>query len=250
MSRASRWIKIYEQMLDSDVWMDEEPFNYRDAFIHVLISANWKPGVSRQNGHVININRGQWLTSIRKLGSIFHWDKRRVYKWLKYMETTNMITSENVEFGTLLTVVNYDKFQGGGDTPTHEVTHTPAHEVTYEDAHIDTHEDAHEDTYTPTHTPAHEVTPRSYKEEYKKETEDRNASINAREAGSGPEAVPAQSVGAGAAGSDPDQADDDDDDEWHDPEEMLEWDFIHACRKTSLTSPEASAQDGSKPETK
>ena len=68
---------------------------------------------------------------IRKLGVTFRWDKHKVYKWLEFMKESGMLTSENVVFGTLLTVVNYDKYQSDTDT----VAHTPAHEDTHEAAH-------------------------------------------------------------------------------------------------------------------
>lgn len=153
MSRPG-WIKIWNQTLDSDFWTIDQAFSYRDAFIHVLLSANYKQGITNRNGHTMTIQRGQWLTSIRKLGAAFRWDKHKVYQWLKFMETCGMITSQSVQFGTLLTVVNYDKYQNGADT----VTHTPAHE--------DTHTDAHEVT--------HKVTPRSKKEDGRKQKEEVN----------------------------------------------------------------------------
>lgn len=148
----SGWIKLYRQTLDSDIWLIDHTFSYRDAFIHVLLSANWTKGITMKNGHVHEVQRGQLLTSIRKLGATFHWDKHKVYQWLKFMTATGMITSESVGFGTVLTVVNYDKYQGYEDTP----THTPTHEV------------AHEDT----HTPTHEVTPRYKNKEDRTQKED------------------------------------------------------------------------------
>lgn len=120
------WVALHRQTLESDFWMIEQPFSYRDAFVHVLIAANWKDGVSHKNGHTIRIHRGQLLTSIRKLGAKFFWDKNKVYKWLEFMAETGMITTENVGFGTVLTIVNYDKYQ----IVTDKAAHTPADTVT------------------------------------------------------------------------------------------------------------------------
>ena len=121
------WVKLYNQTLDSDFWIDPEPFSLRDAFIHILISANWRQGVSRRNGHKIIVKRGQFLTSIRKLMITFHWSKNRVYRWLKAMEDFDMVHAENLGFGTLLTVVNYDKFQVCPDTDGHTDGHEGGH---------------------------------------------------------------------------------------------------------------------------
>ena len=124
------WIKLHKELLDSDIWNIEEPFTYRSAFIHVLLSANWKDGVFSHQGHIIKVKRGQWLTSIYKLASTFKWDRKKVYKWLKYMEAAGMITTESYNFGTTLTVVNYDKYQGDGSTPTTTPTTTVTPTVT------------------------------------------------------------------------------------------------------------------------
>lgn len=159
MSRPG-WIKLYNQTLDSDFWIDaDEPFDWRSAFIHILLSANWKKGVSRRSGHIITIERGQLLTSIRKLGAIFRWDKHKVYQWLKYMDAADMIRSESVGFGTVLTVVNYDKYQNDTDTVAHTPTHTPAD--------------------TAAHTVTHEVAPRSKTIDIRQQTEDSKSPAHA-----------------------------------------------------------------------
>lgn len=194
MSRPG-WIKLFNQMLDSDIWMIDQPFSYRDAFIHVLLSANWRPGITNRNGHTLQVKRGQWLTSIRKLGATFHWDKHKVYKWLEFMSDAGIVTSESVGFGTLLTVVNYEKFQNDGDT----VTHTPTHEV----------------AHTPTHTVTHEVAPRSKTKDIRQQTED-NISACAEE----------------PAAPDPE---DDDDEGWMSPEEAIRlWESTHSDAKMPL----------------
>jgi hypothetical protein len=109
------WVKLYKQTLDSDFWNSIEPFTARSAFIHVLLSANWKDGKIYHDGKTVTIKRGQWLTSIRKLSETFHWGIRRVYRWLDMMEKFGMITRENLKFATLLTVVNYSKYQDYGN---------------------------------------------------------------------------------------------------------------------------------------
>jgi len=136
MSRPG-WLKLYNQTLDSDFWIDPAPFSHRDAFIHVLIAANWRKGITRRSGQKIIVNRGQWLTSIRKLMDTFHWSKNRVYRWLETMRDYEMIQSESVGFGTLLTVVNYDKYQICQDTYGHTDGHT--------DGDIPGHTDGHKD---------------------------------------------------------------------------------------------------------
>ena len=118
------WIKLYTQTLESEFWDTGEAFDYQHAFLHILLKANWKPGTFHKSGHTAHIQRGQCLTSIRNLGAAFHWDPHKVYKWLNFMEELGMLKAESLGFGTLLTVVNYDKFQCDAYTPSNEVSNT------------------------------------------------------------------------------------------------------------------------------
>ena len=138
------WLKLYNRTLDSEFWTSsDEPFDWRSAFIHVLLSANWRQGISRKNGHMITIERGQWLTSIRNLMATFRWSRKRVENWLKGMDTYGMMTHKSVGFGTVLTVVNYDKFQSDGATVEHTEEHTAEHKTGHMDSHTVEHTEEH-----------------------------------------------------------------------------------------------------------
>ena len=159
------WLKLYNRTLDSEFWTNsDEPFDWRSAFIHVLLSANWKQGISRKNGHMITIERGQWLTSIRNLMATFRWSRKRVENWLKGMDTYGMLTHKSVGFGTVLTVVNYDKFQSDGATVEHTEEHTEEHTAEHKTGHMDSH--------TVEHTEEHMTDPRSKTTDYRQQTTD------------------------------------------------------------------------------
>lgn len=114
MTVKTGWIKLYCQTLDSEFWDTGDPFDYQHAFMHVLLSANWKTGRMLVNGKVFTIKRGQWMTSTVKLAARFHWSRNKVTRWLKIMHEFGMLDSEQTGFGTLITVVNYSKYQGDG----------------------------------------------------------------------------------------------------------------------------------------
>ncbi len=126
MTAKPNWVKLYRQTLESEFWDTGDAFDYQHAFLHILLKANWKPSVFCKDGHTARVERGQYLTSIRNLGHTFHWDPHKVYKWLRFMANLNMITSESLGFGTLLTVVAYDKFQNDAYTVSNEVSNTPS----------------------------------------------------------------------------------------------------------------------------
>lgn len=110
--RTPGWIKLYRQILESSFWLEDMPYDLRSAFIHVLCSANWSPAIFHpRNSHVITIKRGQLFTSTRKLMSTFHRSSEWVRNWYKTMEDHGMLTVEPHTTGTLLTIVNYGKYQ-------------------------------------------------------------------------------------------------------------------------------------------
>lgn len=166
------WLKLYNRTLDSEFWTSsDEPFDWRSAFIHVLLSANWRQGISRKNGHMITIERGQWLTSIRSLMATFRWSRKRVENWLEGMDTYGMLTHKSVGFGTVLTVVNYDKFQSDGATVEHTEEHTVEHTAEHKTGHTDSH--------TVEHTEEHMTDPRSKTTDYRQQTTDSKSPADA-----------------------------------------------------------------------
>ena len=218
MSSRSGWIKLHYQTLDSDFWDMGEPFDYPHAFLHVLLSANWKPGKMLCNGRVVSINRGQWMTSTVKLAKTFHWSREKVCRWLKIMKEYGMLESSATGLGTLITIVNYDKFQSDGLL-------LPTGVETGGKTGVETG-----------------VETQYKKEEYRPQTEDPSSSIFASPA---PEARSADPP-AGAAAEVPTEMyndDDDDDDDGivvHSLEEFhAVWDAIHSQKTTPSTSPES-----------
>ncbi|NMD72794.1 hypothetical protein HHO41_21465 [Bacillus sp. DNRA2] len=51
------------------------------------------------------------MTSIRKLGAQFQWSNDKVYRFLDALEADNMIIRQPNTYYTLITIVNYDKYQ-------------------------------------------------------------------------------------------------------------------------------------------
>ena len=70
------WICLHRKILESDVWMDdEEPFDKRSAWVDLLLMANHKENSMIFDGHKLVVERGQIVTSVRKLSSRWRWSK-------------------------------------------------------------------------------------------------------------------------------------------------------------------------------
>ena len=122
------WIKIHRQIQECDIWDNEEPFDYRSAWIDLLLLANHRDKETIFDGKPLTVGRGQRITSIRKLADRWNWSRDRVSRYLNLLEKLGMIERESDNRKTLLTIVNYEVFQGTADS--NEDTHKDTHKAT------------------------------------------------------------------------------------------------------------------------
>ena len=101
------WVKSYRDEIYDDLWNLPEPYDSRSAYEYVKRRANFADHTTIYNGRTVTIKRGQLITSIRKLGDIFHWKKDKVRTWLERMKKLNKLEVEPDSGWTLLTVVRY-----------------------------------------------------------------------------------------------------------------------------------------------
>lgn len=102
------WIKLYRQIQESDFWNNDEPFDYRSAFIDLILLANHKNGTAFDK---VKISKGQYLTSIRKLIAKWHWHHRKVKRFLDLLECEGMANIQYEKMYLIITICNYNKYQ-------------------------------------------------------------------------------------------------------------------------------------------
>lgn len=110
------WIKLHRKIQDSWLWEEKEPYDKRSAWVDLLLSVNHADKKLLFNGEVITVERGQLLTSIRSLSGRWQWSINKVYRFLKLLEGDGMLLRDSDSSRTLLTVVNYEIYQGAGYT--------------------------------------------------------------------------------------------------------------------------------------
>ena len=127
------WIKVYRKIRDTAVWNNNEPFDYRSAWIDLIMEANVKPNTFIYKGQTITVKRGEYYTSVRKLSNRWHWSKDKVNRFLKVLIKLDMVRKhKDIKCATLLTIVNYSDYQNVADSN--------------KDRHKDTHKDSDKDT--------------------------------------------------------------------------------------------------------
>ena len=110
------WICLHRKIQESDIWTDEEPFDKRSAWVDLLLLANHKDNSMIFDGHKLVVERGQIVTSVRKLSLRWNRSVKWTLKVLRLFEELEMIEKKSDNKKTLLTIVNYGLYQDGGYT--------------------------------------------------------------------------------------------------------------------------------------
>lgn len=109
------WIKLNRQIQEHWIWRDK-PFNKSAAWIDLILLANHESQKVNLREGLVTIKRGQFITGIDKLAQRWGWSRGKVYRFLKLLESEQMLKRKANTYGTLLTIVNYGKFQGERNT--------------------------------------------------------------------------------------------------------------------------------------
>lgn len=114
-NKKTGFISVFRSLQDHWLWESDEPFDIRSAWIDLLMSVNHKENKIQVGRSVVTIHAGQMWTSYVKLARRWHWDRKRVYRYIKMLISDGMIRVDGTPNGTLLTVVNYSKFAYQGN---------------------------------------------------------------------------------------------------------------------------------------
>lgn len=105
------WNKIYRSIQDHWIWTCE-PFSRGQAWIDLLLMVNHKTNKIMINGTLEVVERGQRVTSIRKLADRWTWSTKKVTHFLEQLVKDKMIEYISDTSKTVITILNYDKYQG------------------------------------------------------------------------------------------------------------------------------------------
>ena len=135
------WIKLHRKIRGHCLFREKRPFSHFEAWIDLLLRAQYEPTKQLMNGKIMTIGRGQLLTSQVELAAQWHRHREWVKKTLLLLKSDFAIdfeTSRGSGIGfTLITIRNYDLYQNQSDNeptlePTLETTLEPTLERTLE----------------------------------------------------------------------------------------------------------------------
>ena len=105
------WIKLYRQLHDCWIWKGKEPFDKRSAWVDLLLLAMHNDKKMLIDNEIVVIKRGSFMTSIVKLSARWAWSRGKVMRYLKLLESEQMLNTKRTPKGTLITIVKYDDYQ-------------------------------------------------------------------------------------------------------------------------------------------
>jgi hypothetical protein len=114
---------VFKNLLDAGIWS------------YLTDNAAWRETTVRFGGGIVKLERGQIVTSERFLAEGFCVGRQVVRRLLDALDEAGMITRAPVHGGTVLTITNYEEYQGvregaqsqpsANPAPTHQPTQQP-----------------------------------------------------------------------------------------------------------------------------
>jgi predicted ArsR family transcriptional regulator len=105
---ANGYIKLYRSMLEWDWYKDSKA---KDLFIHLLLKAAWED----DEWQGVEIRPGQAITTVAQLAEELRLSTRSIRTSLDKLKTTNELSVKTSNRYSLITIVNWAKYQARDD---------------------------------------------------------------------------------------------------------------------------------------
>jgi hypothetical protein len=109
------WIKLYRQSTNHFLYK-AEPFTSWQAWTDLLLLANHTDNSYKLRGVIVPVKRGQVGYASETLAERWQWSRGKVLRFLKMLVKCEMIVQQKTSVITLITILNYEEFQGNDTT--------------------------------------------------------------------------------------------------------------------------------------
>ena len=111
------YIKLYRQITDTPVWADSDKLK---LWLMCLMKATHDEKTQVVGNQIIELKAGQFITGRSALSDDFNHDVKKdrrvdgltLFRWLSLFEKMEMLNIKKTNKYTLITVLNWDKYQG------------------------------------------------------------------------------------------------------------------------------------------
>lgn len=101
------WIKLHRKVKEHWIYQEKRVFSKFEAWIDLLTRANHKDNKVVLGNELIDIKKGELITSIRKLCDEWKWSNTKVISFLNLLQKDEMIVYKSDTKKTVVTIVNY-----------------------------------------------------------------------------------------------------------------------------------------------
>lgn len=109
------WIKIHRNITENTMYFSE-PFTRMQAWIDLLLIANYRESVIYVRGNKVDVKRGQIAKSQDFFATRWKWSRGKVIRFLDELQKCGQIVQQKSNVITLISVVNYEYYQQDGTT--------------------------------------------------------------------------------------------------------------------------------------
>lgn len=113
------WVKLHRQIMNHPFYEEQRVFSRYEAWLHLVMMANHADNKTLIDGKMVNVERGSFITSVRKLQDRWKWSNTKTVKFLDVLESEKMIVKKSDTKKTLITLITYDIYQGEDEEKRH-----------------------------------------------------------------------------------------------------------------------------------
>lgn len=107
---AGGWIKLHRQLRQNELW-NAERFSRGQAWVDLLLMANYERSTIFIRGCEVRIERGQLAWSKIHLAERWRWNERTVTRFLSELQKRQMIQTKTSNITTITTIRNFNRYQ-------------------------------------------------------------------------------------------------------------------------------------------
>lgn len=109
------WIKLHRKIQSHWLYQENRKFSKYEAWLDLLMMVNHEKQKAVLGNEIIEIKRGQRITSIRQLCEKWGWSNTKVTQFLNLLQSDGMIVVKSDSKKTVITITNYDDYQSRDD---------------------------------------------------------------------------------------------------------------------------------------
>lgn len=113
---AIGWLKLNRGITENWLWPKGKKYTELEAWLWMLINANFSDSKVYDEGKLITVKRGQLLTSQLKMSKTFLWSREKVRNFSEILKTDGMIDVKPYTKFTIITICKYEDYQSDRTT--------------------------------------------------------------------------------------------------------------------------------------